>query len=233
MATSTQAWYLYPPGPGIGGAGEVPPPGAGIYPEGAPAILWGQGTPAAIAPFTIVNKGSLYMTVDQTDDTTAVYLKVDEGGDAADWAKVFAENEALIDTNDLAAAAGIKVEQLETNALSNIVLSELFDISAADSEKVVLHAVAALTITEIGLLWEEATGASGAAEGDITVGTASAGAQIVTAAAYGVSKASGTYDALTIVSGAVAAGASVFASHDIAAGATGTYRLMIKYDLDS
>src|SRR3990167_10980477 len=186
MAASTQAFFLFPPG-GMTGTGQVAPLDA-MVPEVAPSVLWGQGTPAAIAPFTTVNKGSLYFAVDQTDDTTAVWQKVDEGGDTADWVRVFVENQALIDTNDLAAAAGIVTGQIAVAARTFFEKSSLFDISAADSEQVILHAKAALTITKAYLLWNEATGASGAAEGDITIGTATGGAEIVAATAYVVSK---------------------------------------------
>ena len=43
-------------------------------PEKAPAILWGQGVPTANAPFTMVQKGSLHMVVNATDNATALYI---------------------------------------------------------------------------------------------------------------------------------------------------------------
>lgn len=234
MADNTRAFFLHPKEPRVGGAGIVPASDAALFPEAGPAVLWGQGTPDGDrAPFTLVNKGSLYLAVDQTDDTTAVWLKVDEGSDNADWVRLFAENHALIDTADLAAAAGITVEQLESNARLFFVRSDLFDISAADSEQVVLHAVAAMTIKSAYLVWQEATTASGAAEGDITIGVATGGAGVVGATAYAVSKASGSKQALTIASGAVAAGESVFVSHDVADGAAGTYYLFLEVELNS
>ncbi len=113
-----------------------------------------------------------------------------------------------------------------------ILLPTQVDISVSDSEVVEFHAVAALTITEIGLIWQEATPASGAAEGDITIGTASGGGQIVAAEAYAISQSVGDYQALTIASGAMAAGDSMFISHDQAASAAGLYQVLIKYDLD-
>ena len=127
----------------------------------------------------------------------------------------------------------VLVEDLETNAKSHIVVTDLVNISDADSEIQVLHAVAALTITEIGILWEEATGNTGAAEGDITVGVSTGNGDIVAADAYDASKAVGSYQALTPADGAVAAGETVFMSHDVADSAAGTYRVVIKYDLDS
>ncbi len=118
MTASTKAWYVYPPAPGLGGAGEVPPPHSAMMPEGAPAWLWGNGTPGAIAPFTIVNKGSLYSEVNATDDDPHLWMKVDEGADTADWVSV--------------GSTGVV-----------IITSELYDISAAASEQVVFNAVTA------------------------------------------------------------------------------------------
>ena len=207
MTASTKAYFLYPPAPGLG-AGHINPPGGGLHPENSPAWLWGQGTPAAIAPFTTVNKGSLYSEVNATDDDPHIWMKVDEGGDAADWVSI--------------GKTGVV-----------IVTSELFDISAAASEQVVFSAVTASEILEAGLIWNEATAASGAAEGDITIGTATGGGQIVAADGYDVSQASGAYQALTLVTGVLAAGAEVFASHDQAAGADGTYFLQLKIRVEA
>jgi len=192
MAASKKAFFLQEPDPTRAESG--------MWPENPPALLWGQGDPAAIEPFTRVNKGSIYANVNKTDDLPAVWMKVDEGGDAADW--------VLMDHK-------------------HATMSALYDISAADSEQVILYADRALLITSAFLLWNEATGASGAAEGDITIGTASAGAQIVAATTYAVSKATGSIQSLSLVDGAVAATGSVFASHDVAAGAAGTYFLVL------
>jgi len=210
MTASTKAWYLFPTGAHLGGTGEVPPAGsiAGMYPESAPSWLWGQGTPAAISPFTVVNKGSLYSEVNATDDNPHLWMKVDEGAATTDWVAI--------------GSVGVV-----------IVTSELFDISAADSEQVVFSAVKACEILEAGLIWNEATGASGALEGDITIGTATGGGQLVSAATYAVSQSSGAYQALTLVTGVLAAGAEVFASHDIAAGADGTYFLQLKIRVEA
>ena len=204
--------------------------------EKAPSILWGTGTPNGdLSPFDLVNKGSLYLEANGTDDQTQVWQKVDEGGDNADWVRFLVENHALIDSSDVASGANFTVEAFETNALSVIVLLPTqVDISAADSEFMNFHAVAALTITEIGLIWDgEATAGSGAAEGDVTIGTTTGGAEIVAATSYAVSKAVGTYQALSLASGAMAAGTEMFVSHDVADSAAGQYRVQFKYDLDS
>lgn len=204
MADNTVAFFWRQLVQKIGGAGVVPGDQAGMnFPEEAPSILWGQGTPDGDrVPFTLVNKGSLYFAVDQTDDTTNVWVKQDEGNDNADWFRL---------------------------SKSSFVVSDLFDISTADSEQVVFHAVEPKTIVRAFLLWEEATAASGAAEGDITIGTATGGAQLLAATAYPVSKATGSISTLTLLlDGALTAGQSVFASHDQAASAAGTYRLVLE-----
>lgn len=199
MAVSTNAFFLQNP-KALGGINNVPHE-EGLYPESPPAILWGQGTPTNIAPFTSVNKGSLYLCVNNADDVPSVYVKVDEGGDADDWVM---------------------------GGSPFLVVSPIFDISASDSEQVLMHAVSELIVVQAGLIYVEATAASGAAEGDMTIGVATGGAQIVAATAFQVSKASGAYQALTIADGEVAAGESVFASHDTADSANGTVLVQLK-----
>jgi len=93
MTTSTNAFYYVKPNPG--------PVGGSLAPETAPGIIWGQGTPGAIAPFTDVNKGSIYMQVNGTDDESHCWMKVDEGGDAADWRQLL-----LSGANTLAESSG-------------------------------------------------------------------------------------------------------------------------------
>jgi hypothetical protein len=177
----------------------------GMFPEAGPTWIWGQGTPAAIDPFTVVQKGSLYSEVNADDDDPSLWMKVDEGGDAADWVRW--SNTGVVE-----------------------VRSALYTIDAADSEQVIFHAVSACQILSAGILYNEATETSGAASGDITVGTAAAGDELVTATAYEVSKATGYYKALTVkLSGLLAAGASVFVSHDDAgASVPGTVFVVMK-----
>ncbi len=249
MADALNVHFLLPVGMRSGGAGLVPGPGGAMDEEGQPAIMWGQGTPDGnLAPFNLVNKGSLYMEVNNTDDQTAVWMRVDEGGESgsgSDWVRVFAENHALIDTNDLSATAAIvtgqiaagtlTVEDLEVNALSNILVTEQkINISDGAVEYVVFHAVAALTITEIGLLWTEATTGSLPTTGKTTIGVAAAGTEVVASTSYDQSQAIGDYQALAIASGAMAAGKSLFWKHSVqSASAAGECRLVVKYDLDS
>jgi hypothetical protein len=209
MVASTKALVVIPPDyPGAGsqfGAYSSP-----LAPENQPAWLWGQGTPAAIPPFTTVNKGSLYSEVNASDDDPCLWVKVDEGGDTADW--VLFGNTGVVE-----------------------VRSALFTIDAADSEQVIFHAVTACQILEAGILYNEATETSGAATGDITIGTTTGGDELVTATSYEVAKATGYYKALTLkLSGALAAGASVFVSHDDA-GSTipGTVFIVMKIRVEA
>jgi hypothetical protein len=179
-----------------------------MFPESAPSWLWGQGSPAAISPFTVVNKGSIYSEVNATDDNPNLWTKIDEGGDTSDWV--------------LMANVGIVT-----------VRSPLIDIGEADVEHVIFNAVTACEVIEAGLIYEEATVTSDADEGDITIGTVSGQGEIVAAAAYAVSQASGAYQALVIADGDLAAGDSVFASHDEAANAAGTVRVQLKIRVEA
>ena len=210
MPVSTIAFFMPGFGPyGQGGAGNVLNAYASqLAPEGMPSWIWGQGTPGAFPPFTTINKGSLYSEVNAADDVAAnLWVKLDEGGDAADWVEL-------------------------GNTGLTTVKSDLFDISAAASEQVLFHAIGACEILTCGIIWNEATGASGAAEGDITVGTTTGGAEVVAATSYTVSQATGAYVALTLVEGTLAAGDEVFVSHDQASGAAGTYffQMEVRYE---
>lgn len=207
MATSTKAYFINPPAPGVG-AGHVNPSSGGLFPENSPAWLWGLGTPAAIAPFTTVNKGSVYSQVNATDDNPNIWAKVDEGGDAADWI--------------LLGNTGVQV-----------VRSSVIDASGNDGEQVIFNAITACEVLEAGLIWEEATDTTGAEAGDVAIGTTTGGQEIVATTAYGVAQASGAYQALTLVSGALAAGASVFASHDDSGEEAGTFRFQLKIRVEA
>lgn len=216
MAVNTVAFFLQNPlhesGAGIA-SGSGP---GGMYPEGIPAILWGIGTPDGDrSPFLEVNKGSLYIQVDATDDSSHNWVKVDEGADNDDW---------VLLVQNAGVPTGVRLTR-----------SALYDISVTDSEQELLTAEAALgalTILRAYLVLAEATGASGAAEGDITIGSATGGNEIVAATAYAANKAIGTHQDLTLKNGAVAAAGTVFASHDIAAGAVGTYKLFLEWAYD-
>jgi hypothetical protein len=85
MTASVQAFFLHNP-KGPSGSGLAWPEGpGGMFPETPPCIIWGQGTPAAIEPFTLVGEGSIYIQSNATDDEAHVYQKVANDGDANDY----------------------------------------------------------------------------------------------------------------------------------------------------
>jgi len=86
MATATNAFFLVNPKDSLQDGGVSI---GAMHPETQPAFIWGQGSPAGtLAPWTKVNKGSLWFQVNGTDDEGHAWMKVDEGDDAADWVKV-------------------------------------------------------------------------------------------------------------------------------------------------
>lgn len=233
MTVTTKAHELFPhAGGSIGGMGWADPPGMSLTPEGAPTVLWGVGTPDGDAsPFNLVNKGSLYLCVNNTDDQACVYQKVDEGGDDADWVLVFAENQAKIDSADLAAAAGVTNAQLAgsiasdklldatisnaklagsivgskflTNARRRFAVTKDFDIdNEATDDDIILVPSDGVTIVAARAVYTEATETAGADSAVFRIGTAVAGEQIVADTALAVAKAVGTHTAASLVTGA-------------------------------
>ena len=58
----------------------------GMMAEAPPCWIAGQGTPNGdLEPFLSAQKGSLYSQTDATDDASPLWVKIDEGGDDADW----------------------------------------------------------------------------------------------------------------------------------------------------
>jgi len=70
-----------------------------MAPEAPPGLIWGQGTPGAIEPFTTVNRASLYMEVNGTADESCVWMKVAEDGDANDWVRLVSGVSNFVRTN--------------------------------------------------------------------------------------------------------------------------------------
>lgn len=229
MAVATVAFFLYPQYGGA--AGDILQAyGSQMAPEGSPSDLWGQGTPGAFPPFTTVNKGSTYREVNATDNVTAMWMKVDEGGDADDWTRIFAEDDPLIATADLLTAAGVLIEQLETNARVQVnQWGGVLNLADSTVTTVVFHAVAAITLVEMGLIFETATEASIAS----TITIADSNSDLVAAVAYTSSAAVGAYQVLTIADTALIAGEDVRVTHTQSANETGSCRLIVKYHLVS
>jgi hypothetical protein len=107
MAASKQAFFIVEPGPSNAHKG--------MWPENAPDLIWGQGTPAAIAPFTTLNKGSFYAEVNGTDDESHCWMKVDEGGDAADWVKLLTSPYNIAQTYVDTELHGVEINQTATH----------------------------------------------------------------------------------------------------------------------
>lgn len=239
MTVTTKAHELFPhAGGSIGGMGWADPPGMSLTPEGAPTILWGVGTPDGDAsPFNLVNKGSLFLCVNNTDDEACVYQKVDEGGDDADWVLVFAENHAKIDSGDFAASAFVGTDLL-ANARRRFAVSKDFNIdngAAATVDDIILVPSDGITIVAARAVYTEATETAGADSAVFRIGTAVAGEQIVADTALAVAKAVGSHTAATLVTGAGAIAADgMIAVRHTGVGATvpGAYFVQIEYTVD-
>ena len=83
------------------------------------------------------------------------------------------------------------------------------------------------------MIYNEATETSSAADGDVTIGTTTGGNELVEAVSYVPAQATGTYAAFTLVTGDLAAGDSVFISHDIATGGVGTVQVLMKIRVEA
>lgn len=240
MTTNTVAYFLYPMlGGKESGTGYSPGMSMGMAPEGRPSIIWGQGTPDGDrSPFKNLNKGSLYLCVNNTDDQACIYQKVDEGSDDNDWVLVFAENHAKIDTSDMAASPNIAGTKLATNARREFAVTKDFNIdngAGTTDDDIVLVPSDGVTIVAVRAVYVEATDTAGAASANFKVGTAVGGAQIVAATALEVSKAVGTKTAATLVTGAgaIAADGMIAVRHTgIATTEAGQYFVQIEYTVD-
>lgn len=96
-------------------------------------------------------------------------------------------------------------------------------------DDVLMKPTTAITIVAARIVYVDATTGTVAA-GNAKIGTTLGGAEIVAATAYENTKAVGTETAMTIVSGAVAAGGAVFVRHTgVAATAAGQAVVEIEY----
>ena len=209
--------------------------------EKEPDILWGLGTPnGAIEPFVSVQKGSLYFAVDNTDDQTHIYQKVDEGGDNADWVRMFVENQALIDNNDLAASAGVVGSKLATNARRQFAVSKEFDIdngAGTTDDDIILSTSDGCTVVSAAIVYTVATDSAGAAAANAKIGTTVGGSQVVETTALEVSKAVGSRTAMVLETGAgvlnVDAGGFLCVRHTgVTATEAGKYKVVVEYQVD-
>lgn len=199
MAVNTSAFLVVNPDPAQMQSALIPEP--------APTWLWGQGTPDGDrVPFSTAQKGTLYSQTDAADDESALWLKVDEGSDDADWVRL----------------GGVSYARSKTFNIDNG--------SGTTDDDIILVPDRAIVVLAARAIYTVATDTAGAASANFKLGTAVAGAEIVAATALEVSKAVGTYTAGTIVAGAVAANGMVAVRHTgIAATEAGEYFVQIAY----
>lgn len=172
----------------------------------APRILYGAGTPAGtIEPWKSAEKGSIFLSTDQTAGATAMWVKCAANDAVADW------------------ASSGQVRTLTTRPFN-------LDAGNGTVEDDVFYFVNGATLLTASLIYTEATDASGAADANIKIGSAAAGAQHVAAVAIGASKAIGDVTALTLVTGVVAAGGTVYVRNTgITATEAGAYKVQLTY----
>ncbi len=104
--------------------------------------------------------------------------------------------------------------------------------AAATIDDVVAKPQVAITVTAARVIYQDATTGT-VAGGDVRLGTALAGSEIVAATNYENTKAVGTKTELTIAAGAVAADGSVFIRHTgVAATQAGQAAVEIDYTID-
>jgi len=205
MAVNTRAFFLRHSA-GENGVGTNKR-ASGLHPEQAPDIIWGQGTPDGDrAPFNALNKGSIYMEVNATDDDSHLWVKVDEAGADTDWIPFGAPSYAVSEEYNVDNGGG------------------------TTEDDIILVPDRAILIVQANLIFTEALG-SGNAEGALfRMGTAVAGQEIVASVSLGNSQAVGSAKSLTIVSGVVAAGGMVAARHTgVATTVAGKYKAQIAY----
>ena len=125
--------------------------------------------------------------------------------------------------------------QLATNARIHFARSESFNLdngAGTTIDDVILRPNVAITITAARVVYSDATTGTVAA-GSAAVGTTVGGTEIVAATNYENSKAVGTTTAMTIVSGAVAAGTPICVRHTgVAATQAGEAHVEITYTVD-
>lgn len=129
-------------------------------------------------------------------------------------------------------AAGGTLSARQVKHVAKSVWFNLDNGAGTTIDDVIIKRSGAITITAARIVYVDATSGTVAA-GNVKLGTAVGGAEIVAATAYENTKAVGTSTALTIVAGAVAADGAVFVRHTgVAATAAGQAYVEIEYTID-
>jgi hypothetical protein len=174
------AKVLWPPQAGIDGTGaDRLTSGTSACP--VPMIMFGNGTPAGtIAPWTTAAKGSIWISRDQSDNAICVWVKQAANDAVADWIPFRGTGQ---------------VQRYET---------QVFDMDAGANEYDYLYFPNGCEIIKAYQVWTEACDASGAADGNVSAGSAADGTQYIGAHSYTPSSAVGTARELTVTEGTVA-----------------------------
>jgi len=205
-----------------------------LDPEAHPNLWWGQGTPAGtIDPWLSAQKGSLYMQVDATDDTSHIWQKVDEGNDADDW--VLCTSLGAIVNADVATGAAIVGSKLAAKAQKRHIHTRPFDVDSGNGTVTsdIFMFSSAITVTAAKIIYTVATDTTGAASGHVFIGTTAGGTEVASSTSLEVAKAIGTTTTITIGAGAVAANTMLCVTHHgVAATEAGEVVVMIEFTID-
>jgi hypothetical protein len=119
------------------------------------------------------------------------------------------------------------------NAVLNAITTQVFNIdngSGTTVDEEVLCLPYPIEIMHARMIYHEATDTTGVATANCKIGTTAGGAEIVAATSCEVSKAIGSYTAMTLVATHVAANGTVYVRHTgRAATEAGQYRVQILY----
>jgi hypothetical protein len=169
-------------------------------------IMFGNGTPAGtLAPWTTAPLGSLWLSTNQSANTVSAWVKVQDNDAVADWVAFEMGTTRFYETGE-------------------------FDMDATANQYDYWYCPRALNLLAAYLVYVEATDSTGAAEGNISAGTAADGTQFVAATAYEPSKTVGYAKTLTLASSGVSAGGKVVTKNTkVTATEAGQFKVMYLY----
>lgn len=126
--------------------------------------------------------------------------------------------------------------KLAANARREIVRSKVFNIdngAGTADDDIVLVPTSQIVLLAARVVYTEATDGTGADGATVAVGTTVGGTELVTTTSLSVSKATGSFDALTLAATTVTADAPVVVRHTgIAATEGGQYYVQFEYVVD-
>lgn len=204
MTAATTYKVLWPPTAQVGGAASVRPT-SGSNSAPIPMIMYGNGTPAGtLAPWTTAPNGSIWIGIDQT------------GGDNL-WVKMYANG---------AAADWVALSHADTGY--RVVNTAIFDMDAGGNEYDLFYVQRDTKIAAAFLVYTEATDSSGAADGNISAGTAVDGTNVIAATAYAPSTAVGTAVELVLAKTSFSVGDIIY-TKNTKVGATEAGKMKVQF----